>query len=98
MTEEFNLSAKVRETVVGDRYPDYDVKEFIRRLKEEIGTDYRMLEVSEKEIFKFINKLAGPKLIESALSPFTVGGICIKHKINLLVDDDGEFYCEMCKK
>jgi len=39
-----------------------DVKEFIRRLKEEIGIDYYAGDILPREVIKIIDKLAGERL------------------------------------
>ena len=58
--EEFNLSEK--EIIIGDAhfYPKYNVKEFIRRLKEVVFSRNWDL---HKELDKEIDRLAGDKLI-----------------------------------
>lgn len=55
-----------------------DVKEFIRRLKEEIKQN-TSLEINEKGLFMIIDKLAGSKLIENN------GGLIVNDKINFRV-------------
>lgn len=64
MTEEFNLSEKITR-ILGDEqhyhdviYPSY-VKEFIRRLKEELDS---YSNISKTNIKILIDKLAGEKL------------------------------------
>ena len=68
MKEEFNLSEKIkgfgihREKIKKGYIDEEDVKEFIKRLKEEFcdeDEDYNMYEIN-----KIIDKLAGDKLIE----------------------------------
>ena len=60
MVKEFNLSEKRQECVDTWRYREEDVKEFIKRLKEEF--DYETYYPFEK-LEKAIDKLAGDKLI-----------------------------------
>ena len=43
-------------------YTEDDVKEFIKKLKEEIGNDIWFNNMERKSILKFIDKLAGDKL------------------------------------
>jgi len=77
MTEEFNLSEKRRQVIDNDNeilrlvYSEEDVKEFIRRLKDELNSQeyedyeypaYQQFFRPENEIEKIIDKLAGEKL------------------------------------
>jgi len=45
--------------VFGIYYLEEDVKEFIKKLKEKISDDYRLLEVSDTDIMMKIDKLVG---------------------------------------
>lgn len=63
MTKEFNLSDKITDTDIGEAIHPDDVKEFIKRLKEEvlsfdIGNGY----IPSISFSKRLNKLAGEKL------------------------------------
>ena len=69
MTKEFNLSEKEGEAWPGGEhyYIESDIKEFIKRLKEEVDNsqyDYANLEhVNKDKVMEIIDKLAGSKLI-----------------------------------
>ena len=64
--KEFNLSDKIKhptKTIIGMWIHEDDVKEFIRRLKEELKSiEVDLGQVQKKIIFKKIDKLAGDKL------------------------------------
>lgn len=77
MKTEFNLSEKIKEDeeilkeielnkIILQRDYDFiqikDVKEFIKRLKEEFKTPYGTIETTTKDVFEIIDKLAGDKL------------------------------------
>ena len=67
---EFNLSEKV--IIVGDKvwaYTEKDVKEFIKKLKEETG-NWNMADefkgfIKISHVHQIIDKLAGDKLVDS---------------------------------
>ena len=65
MTEEFNLSDMIQEE---DGYNSYcrtsDVKEFIKKLKEEISFTMNNSDYNENMIMYDIDKLAGENLIK----------------------------------
>ena len=72
MAEPWTLSDKMIEEHSPELDYDYfekvDIKEFIRRLKEDINYELNGIEAYaqgiKKEIVKIINKRAGPKLVE----------------------------------
>lgn len=65
MTEEFNLSDK-RWKIMGKdgfHYPEEDVKEFIKRLKEDVICYNNIKEFTMEDFRKEIDKLAGLRLV-----------------------------------
>ena len=71
MKKEFNLSEKIRFKLTEYDFGligTPDIKEFIRILKEEIDKRWNgegdLIDFSDKDIKSFIDKLAGPDLIE----------------------------------
>ena len=68
MTEEFNLSEKIENGIINDIgyfwINQTDVKEFIKRLKEEVKNDLWFDDKGDSLRFnKIIDKLAGEKLV-----------------------------------
>jgi len=64
-TKEFNLSEKRLDMLSGYKYPEKDVKEFIKKLKKETPEYVSDPEVkfSRIALHRIINKLVGDKLI-----------------------------------
>ena len=67
--KEFNLSEKIVESGDREEQPDYidvpDVKEFIRRLKEEIVLKEQHIEIDCKDVLcEEIDKLSGKELLK----------------------------------
>ena len=60
MTEEFNLSELENDCVKG--FMTKDVKEFIKKLKEEMFKIKKDCFLSTKDLYNIINKLAGDEL------------------------------------